>query len=401
MKVKKLALILLFCLTNKTIAEAKVFLGIDVLKRAGFAILQGKRVGLITNHTGVDSKGESSIDLLFKAPGVHLTALFCPEHGLRGKAEHGKEIPDAVDQKTGLPIYSLYGNTKRPTEEMLKNLDSLVFDIQDIGVRFYTYITTLAYALEEAAKRNIEFIVLDRPNPITGTIVEGEILSPEIKHFTAYLQVPVRHGMTIGELANWYNRTAALSAKITVIKMEGWKREMWWDETEIKFRPTSPNIRHLRAAMLYPGMGAFEATNLSVGRGTSKPFEMFGAPWIEEKILVERLNFLNLKGFKFKPVRFTPKNDFYQGELCKGVKVMITDRNEARPIDLFVHAAVTLRDLYPDKFLLRWDEIERVTGSKIFQEKLELKQSAEKILFLFQEKAAQFQESRKPYLLYE
>lgn len=384
----------------RPLVYAKVFLGIDLLKKQNFSLLQGKKIGLITNHSGIDREGKSTIDLLFEAPGINLVALFSPEHGIRGTAKDGMKVSDSKDEKTGLPIYSLYGETKRPTEEMLKGLDTILFDIQDVGTRFYTYSTTLAYALEEAAKRDIEFILLDRPNPVTGSIVEGEVLSSEIQHFTAYLKISTRHGMTLGEIANWYNRTSKVNAKLTVVKMEGWKREMWWNETKIKFVPPSPNIRNLRAATLYSGIGGFEATNVSVGRGTKTPFEIFGAPWIDGKILAERLNFLNLAGFEFKPTQFTPENDLYQGELCKGVKVILTDRETARPIDLFVQAGVILRELYPKEFVMRWEEISRVTGSGNFREMLENRYSAETILFFIHEKAARFEQSRKPYLLY-
>lgn len=380
---------------------AKVLLGIDVLKKEKFHLLQGKKIGLITNHTGVDSKGVSTIDLLHQAPGIKLLALFSPEHGIRGKAEDGVKISDSVDEKTKLPIYSLYGKTKRPTDEMLAGLDALVFDIQDIGTRFYTYLTTLAIALEEAAKRNIEFFVLDRPNPITGTIVEGEILEPEIKHFTAYLEIPVRHGMTVGELAHWYNRTSGLNAKLTVIQMQGWKRNMFWNQTGLKFRPTSPNIRNLRAALLYPGIGAFEATNVSVGRGTKMPFEIFGAPWITGTLLAERLNFLSLGGVEFKPIQFIPQTDLYKGMLCEGVKIVIKDRNLVRPVDIFIQAFCALRDVYPGQFKPRWEEIERVTGSKKVRQMLEQNQSAETILFFIHHRSAQFEQERLPYLLYQ
>lgn len=383
--------------------HAKVLLGIDVLHRDNFALLQGKRIGLITNHTGVDSHGKSTIDLLWKAKGkgVNLVALFSPEHGIRGKAGHGQNISDEKDPKTGLPIFSLYGKTKRPTAEMLQGIDALVFDIQDIGTRFYTYTTTLAFALEEAAKKNIEFFVLDRPNPITGSIVEGEILSPNIKHFTAYLQIAVRHGMTVGEIANWYNKTARLNAKLTVVKMEGWNCTMWWDETGLGFRPPSPNIKNLRAAILYPGVGAFEATNVAVGRGTSHPFEKIGAPWIDGEMLAEKLNYFQLSGFEFKPTKFTPKDDLYKGQRCQGVEIVIKDRNEVRPVDLFVQAAMILREVYPKKFEMRWDEIARVTGSDEFKKMLEMNDSAETIIEYFHAKAEQFKESRKPYLLYD
>jgi uncharacterized protein YbbC (DUF1343 family) len=381
-------------------AFAKVLLGIDVLKKQDFSPLKGKRIGLIINHTGTDRKGNSTADGMFLAR-LNLVALFSPEHGIRGSEEHGKNIADGRDAKTGLPVFSLYGATRRPTEEMLKGVDVLVFDVQDIGARFYTYTTTLAYALEEAAKRKIEFVVLDRPNPVTGAIVEGETLSPEVKHFTAYLRIPVRHGLTVGEIANWHNQTAELGAKLTVIKMEGWRRNMWWDDTGIRFTPTSPNIRNLRAAALYSGIGAFEATNVSVGRGTKEPFEVFGAPWINGKVLAEKLNFLGLEGVRFKPLNFTPEDDLYKGESCGGVKISIADRDKIRPVDVFIHSFVILADLYPEKFAARWDEIERVTGSGNLKKMIEMRQSAEAILVLVHEKAREFERARKPFLLYD
>ena len=387
-------------LPNCACAKEKVLLGIDVLQKDGFALLKGKKIGLITNHTGVNSKGESTIDLLYNAPGVKLVSIFAPEHGLRGIEEHGKEITDGKDAKTGLPVYSLYGKTKRPTDEMLKGLDALVFDIQDIGTRFYTYTTTLAYALEEAARHNLEFVVLDRPNPITGAVVEGEPLAPGIDHFTAYLHIPTRHGMTAGEIAGWHNATARLNAKLIVVKMQGWRRDMWWDDTGLAFHPTSPNIQTLNAALLYPAIGAFEATNVSVGRGTKMPFEIFGAPWINADELADKMDFFLLRGLEISPVVFVPADDLYKGEKCGGIKIKIADKNTARPIDLFVYAAVALRELYPDQFVLRWDEVARVTGSDTFKKLLLQNQSAEAILEIFHNKAAKFQEESGEYLLY-
>ncbi len=380
---------------------AKVMLGIDVLEKNKFDLLAGKKIGLITNQTGVDGEGKTTIDVLHHAPNVRLVKLFAPEHGIRGKAEHGKSIYDGVDEKTGLPVISLYGKTQRLTPEMIKGLYAIVFDIQDIGTRFYTYTTTLAYALEEAEKAGIEFIVLDRPNPITGAIVEGDILVPSIKHFTAYLQVPTRHGMTVGEIANWYCKTAGLKVKLRVVKLQGWRRPMWWDETGLKFVPPSPNIRNIAAASLYPGIGCFEATNVSVGRGTGEPFEVFGAPWIENKLLLEKLNFVSTPGFEFKTVSFKPKDDLYKNEKCYGIKIEIKDRAAARPMDLFVQIFKILWDLYPEEFVVRWDEMARMMGSTHFQTVIERGESAETILVQLHDEAKKFEESRKPYLLYK
>ncbi len=384
-----------------SLSTAKVLLGIDVLEKENFQTLKGKRIGLITNHTGRDGSGKSTIDVLHETREVQLVKLFSPEHGIRGKAEHGMKVLDSRDEKTGLPIYSLYGQTKRPTGDMLKELDALVFDIQDIGTRFYTYTTTLAYALEECAKRNIEMIVLDRPNPITGAIVEGEPLDPSIRHFTAYLQVPVRHVMTVGEIANWHNRAGNIGAKLTVVKMEGWKRGLWFDEAGFKFVPTSPNMKTLSAAALYPGIGCFEATNVSVGRGTKKPFEMIGAPWINGAELEDRLSFILIPGVQLKAVKFKPKNDLYQGQSCGGIKITIEDRNALRPYDLFVQTFMILRELYPAQFLGRWEEIARVTGSENFKKMIDFGHSAEAILEIVHRQAADFKEKAGPYLLYE
>lgn len=395
------ALFFSFLWNGSLFASEKVMFGIDVLESQEFLPLQGKRVGLITNHTGLNRKGKRTIDLLFNAKNVKLVSIFSPEHGVKGKAAHGIEISDSRDEKTRVPIYSLYGKQKRLTAEMLEGLDALVFDIQDIGTRFYTYTTTLAYAIEEAEKKNLEIFVLDRPNPITGTVVEGEPLEYGINHFTAYLRVPVRHGFTVGEVAHWYNRTSNLNARLTVIKMEGWKRNLWWDETKLKFARPSPNIRNLTGALLYCGIGALEATNVSVGRGTSTPFELFGAPWMDGILVAERLEFYSLPGFKFKPVRFKPKHDLYKEEECGGVKIIVTDRNTARPFDLFIYIATILRDSYPQAFTMRWEEIERVTGSKRTREMIQSGASAETILFLIHEKAAHFAETNTPYLLYK
>lgn len=385
---------------SETVKKNNVLLGIDVLKNEDFEVLRGKKIGLITNQSGINRRGKSSIDILYQTEKTHLTALFSPEHGIRGEKKHGEIIADAKDGKTGLPVYSLYGTSKRPSPEMLRGLDALIFDLQDVGARFFTYITTLAYAIEEAAKNNIEIYVLDRPNPITGTMVEGEILSSEVSHFTAYLEIPVRHGMTVGEIAKWYNQTSDINAKLTVIEMKGWDRSMWMDETGLNFIAPSPNIRNLKAAILYPGIGGLEATNVSVGRGTKTPFEIFGAPWMDGKLMAEKLNFFNIAGFQFDDVKFTPQDDVYMNQPCHGVKITITDRNAARPVDLFTYLIVILMDLYPNEFIVRWDEMERITGSKEFKQFIEMKQSAEAINIILHDKAKKFEESRKPYLLY-
>src|SRR5205085_4736893 len=285
-------------------AYAEVLNGIDVLERDGFKELQGLRVGLITNHTGRDRAGRQTIDVLREAPGVKLAALFSPEHGIRGQAD--EKVSDTVDEKTRLPIYSLYGETRRPKAEQLKNLDALVYDIQDVGARFYTYISTLGYALEESAKARIPVFVLDRPNPINGVDVEGPVADADKLSFTAYHTIPVRHGMTVGELARLYNDDKKLGADVRVIQMENWRRAMWFDSTNLNWTNPSPNMRSLTEAALYPGIGLLETTNVSVGRGTDTPFEVIGAPWLDGQKLASYLNARRISGVRFIPVRFKP-----------------------------------------------------------------------------------------------
>jgi uncharacterized protein YbbC (DUF1343 family) len=377
-----------------------VLLGIDVLELQGYALLQGKQVGLVTNQTGVDSSGRSTADLLARAPGVKLIALFSPEHGIRGRREAGRPIGDTIDPRLHLPVYSLYGSVQKPTPEMLNAIDVLVFDMQDAGARFYTYLTTMGLAMEAAGQRKIPFMVLDRPNPAGGAVVEGQVLDSHIHHFTAYYQIPVRHGFTAGELAQWYNQTQKLDVTLTVIGLKNWKREMLWEDTGLAFVPPSPNIRNPTAVVLYSGVGMFEATDLSVGRGTERPFEMIGAPWIQGDALARRLNDLKLPGLRFSPVEFTPASDWYAGQLCHGVRIKVVDLELVRPVDLFVQLSCLLRELCPKNFLPRWDEVARVTGSQDFQHLYEANKPASEILDVFHKSAAQFEKDRQPALLY-
>jgi uncharacterized protein YbbC (DUF1343 family) len=378
----------------------RVVLGIDALQARGFDALQGKQIGLITNQTGRNSNGDSTADILAKAPRVKLIALFSPEHGIRGIIEHGQEIGDWVDPQIHVPVYSLYGKVQRPTPEMLNALDAVVFDIQDVGARFYTYLATMGMAMEEAAHRGIEFIVLDRPNPVGGAVVEGPVADPKVKHITAYFSVPVRHGFTAGELAQWYNDTAHLNAKLKVIPMLNWNRKSLWNETGLTFVPPSPNIQTPEQALLYCGIGMFEATNLSVGRGTPFPFLAVGAPWIKGKNLLRRLNAEAIPGVKFRKAEFTPTKELYAGQLCNGVTIHIVNPAILRPVDLFVHIACILRELYPNDFQLRWDEVARVTGTEDFERLYKAKQPDTAILQEFHKSADQFAADREKYLLY-
>ena len=330
---------------------SQVLTGIDVLARDGFKQLRGMRVGLVTNHTGRDRRGRQTIDVLRGAPsesGVRLVALFSPEHGIRGQLDD--KVSDAVDEKTGLPIYSLYGETRRPKAEQLKGLDALVFDIQDIGTRFYTYISTLGYVMEEAAKLKIPVYVLDRPNPINGLAVEGPVADADKLSFTSYHTIPVRHGMTVGELAQLFNAQRKIGCDLRVVRMENWSRAMWLDATNLEWVNPSPNMRSLTQATLYPGVGLLETTNLSVGRGTDTPFELIGAPWLDGQELAAYLNRRNVAGLRFVPVRFTPRASVFKGEECGGVNLVVTNRALLSPVRAGLEVAAALRRLHPNEW---------------------------------------------------
>jgi uncharacterized protein YbbC (DUF1343 family) len=329
--------------------------GVDVLVRDGFKQLRGKRVGLITNHTGRSRDGVATIDLLHQAAGVTLVSLFSPEHGIRGVLD--ADVPAAKDEKTGLPIHSLFykGGTGRPQAGSLDGIDTLVIDLQDIGVRFYTYQLAMGYAMEEAAKRKIAVVVLDRPNPINGWQIEGPLSrlpgageSPNT--FIAYLPMPVRHGMTMGELARLYNEENKINADLTVIALENWRRDYWYDETGLAWINPSPNMRNMNQATLYPGVGAIEYSNVSVGRGTDQPFEQLGAPWIDGPQLAERLNARRLPGIRFYPITFTPQSSKYAKEECHGVFMMVTNRASLQPVRVGIEIASALSSLYGAKY---------------------------------------------------
>jgi uncharacterized protein YbbC (DUF1343 family)/CubicO group peptidase (beta-lactamase class C family) len=376
--------------------QAEVLNGIDVLARDGFKELQGLRVGLITNHTGRDRAGRPTIDLLREAPGVKLTALFSPEHGIRGQSD--EKINDSKDEKTGLPVYSLYGETRRPKPEQLKEVDALVFDIQDVGARFYTYASTMGYAMEEAAKARLPFFVLDRPNPIGGLDVDGPVADADKLSTIAYHQMPVRHGMTVGELARLFNEQRKLGCDLRVIKMENWRRGMWLDATGQTWVNPSPNMRSLTEATLYPGVGLLETTNVSVGRGTDTPFEVVGAPWLDGRKLAAYLNGRGLPGVRFVPVRFTPRASVHREQECGGVNLVVTDRTRFRPVRTGLEMAVALRRLYPNdwkvegygRLLVNEDTLERVRRAD----------EPESIERAWQPALAEFRRARARALLY-
>lgn len=340
-----------------TYRNGQVKTGIDVLEAHGFRELHGDakrpvRVGLVTNQTGIDGRGERTADVLAHAPGVRLTAIFSPEHGIAGKLDT-TEISNSHDEATGVPIYSVYGDSdskRRPTSAELSDIDVIVFDIQDIGVRFYTYESTLGYFLEAAAKAYKEIVLLDRPNPIGGALVQGPVADTGRESFVSYWQTPVRHGMTIGELAKMFNGERAIGAKITVVPMEGWMRGDWFDSTGELWVNPSPNMRNLTEATLYPGIGMIEASNISVGRGTDTPFEMVGAPWVKASELASYLDAREIAGVRFIPVEFTPDSSTYAHEKCGGVQIIITERNMLDAPELGIEVAAALQSLYPNDY---------------------------------------------------
>ncbi len=331
--------------------QAAVQTGLDVLEANGFVELKGRRVGLVTNHTGVSHGGATTIDLLAKAPGVTLVALFSPEHGIRGQLD--EPVESGRDEKTGVPIYSLYGKNRRPTGEMLANIDALVVDLQDIGARFWTYATTMEFVVEEAATHKRQVFVLDRPNPVGGVVVEGPMQDASAVGFTGYMRMPIRHGLTIGELARLFNGERRVGAELTVVAMKNWRRDDWFDETGAMWVSPSPNMRNLTAAMLYPGIGAIEQTNISVGRGTDTPFEQIGAPWIDGAALAAALNSRAIAGVSFYPVAFTPAAGAkLGGERCGGIFIVVTDRDAMRPVRVGVEIASALARMYGQQFKL-------------------------------------------------
>ena len=371
--------------------------GLDVLRAEGFAALRGKRVGLVTNHTGRARDGATAIDLLFAAPEVKLVALFSPEHGIRGVLD--AQVPNEVDDKTKLRIHSLYGEIRRPTAALLDGRDAIVIDLQDIGARFYTYITTTAYVMEQAARRKVAVFVLDRPNPINGWQVEGPALDKESIGFTGYFPaMPIRHGMTLGELARLFNAENKIGADLTVVPMKNWRRDDWFDGTSLPWLNPSPNMRNLNEATLYPGIGAIEGTNVSVGRGTDTPFEHVGAPWIDGVQLADALNARGLPGVRFYPVRFTPVSSKYAKEECQGVFLVVTDRAALRPVRVGLEVASALARLYPSQYQLA--SAARLFGSRDTLARVRTGDDPARIASSWGAAEARWRTLRAKYLLY-
>jgi uncharacterized protein YbbC (DUF1343 family) len=376
--------------------QVTVLTGIDVLEAENFARLAGLRVGLITNQTGLSRSNRSTIDLFRQAPSLRLIKLFSPEHGLFGNLD--RKVDSFVDERTGLMVHSLYGQHRRPTPEMMEGLDVLVFDIQDIGARFYTYISTMGYAMEEAAKSGIRFVVLDRPNPINGLQVEGPILEAQHLSFTGYFPLPIRHGMTVGELALLFNAENNLGVNLEVVTMEGWQRQLWLDQTNLGWVNPSPNIRNLRQATLYTAVGLLESTNVSVGRGTEMPFEILGAPWINAARLARHLNSLKLAGVKMTPIHFTPSSDRYQGKRCNGIKLSVTDRGRFETVRCGLEIARALARMYPRQF--QSDKLVNMVGSEVVVKGIQRAATVQELMKKDEEAFRRFVKMREKYLLY-
>ncbi|MGA2623980.1 MAG: DUF1343 domain-containing protein [Bacteroidota bacterium] len=388
----------------------RVRVGAEVLIEKNLLLLAGKNVGVICNQTSILPGDTHLIDTLLRL-GIHVTTLFSPEHGIRGERPAGERVENETDPKTHLPVYSLFGRTQKPTPGMLKNVDALVFDLQDVGARFYTYASTMANAMAAAAENGKQFIVLDRPNPINGVDIEGPILDTTLRSFIGMFPIPIRHGMTLGELAKmivgeqWLG--TGLHLDLTVIPMGGWKRSMWYDDTELPWLPPSPNMRTITAATVYPGTCLFEATNVSEGRGTERPFEYIGAPWIDGDSLASGLNDLALSGVHFESIRFVPMFDSvaaphpkYGGEMCRGVYVHVTDRSRFHPVEVGLKLLAKIRELYPARVKMRQDSFDRLLGVRIVGETPGQSTFDSTLLTPTNREFRHFEAKRSGYLLY-
>ena len=388
-------------LADSTTAVAQtVRPGVEMLAGHVPEALRGRRVGLVTNHPGVDHAGRSTIDVVASLPGVRLVALFGPEHGIRGTAAAGEKVESGRDARTGLPVHSLYGRTQKPTPEMLAGIEALVFDIQDIGARPYTYVYTMALSMQAAAEQGIPFVVLDRPNPIGGTIVEGIRLDTAFASFVGMYPIPLRHGMTAGELARLFNDRFGIGADLTVVRVEGWRRSAWYDETGMPWTPPSPNIPRLATAVHYPGTVLVEGTNLSEGRGTDHPFEQVGAPWLDAAGVAAALNALALPGVRAGAATFTPRTGTrkYADTTLQAVRLTVTDREAYRPVETTVRLLEIVHRRHPGRLELT-PFLDRLAGTDALRRALE-RGTVDELLASWREDAARFERDRASVLLY-
>ena len=386
-------------------------LGSDNLFKHHLDLIRHKHVGIVTNHSAVMSSGEHLVDALTKVNGVRITALFGPEHGIRGRAPDRKGIGHGVDEVTGIPVYSLFGKTIKPTARMLKDIDVLLFDIQDVGTRFYTYTTTLALTMEAAAERGKTYIVLDRPNPIGGNHAEGPMLEPAHRSFVGWLPMPVVHGLTVGEIASMINGERWLKgsrrARLQIVRMTGWKRSMFYDETNLAWINPSPSIRSLKTALVYPGTCFIEGTNVSEGRGTDHPFEYIGAPWIDGRTLSSYLNSRHLPGVRFRSIHFTPRStrtlttdSKFEGECCHGIQVEIRDRKQFEPVRTGIVLLSALHHLYPEQFVMRARRLDELIGTSSPRRAILKGGDADSIVEGWRDDLQNFELLRRKYLHY-
>lgn len=384
--------------------EPKIKLGVEVLLEDRVELVKDKKVGLITNPTGVTSKLIPTVDKFYEDPDIELVALFGPEHGVRGNVTAGGKVEDFVDQKTGVPVYSLYGSTRRPSPEMLEDVEVLVYDIQDIGSRSYTYIYTMAYAMEAAAEKGIPFVVLDRPNPLGGNLVEGPMLKEEFSSFVGLYPIPYVYGLTCGELAKLFNKEYDINCNLEVVEMEGWQRDMQFDDTNLEWIPTSPHLPHARTAMYYPATGIIgELRTIDIGVGYTLPFELIGAKWINSEELAEELNSRNLEGVYFRPMYYTPYYFAHKKEHLQGVQIHILDFEKFQPVKSQIHILAALKNLYPEQKIFnekRNTMFDKVSGSDKLRKYIKEGKKAEDIIQEWQDKKNQFKKMSRKYYLY-
>ena len=410
LRVQSLVVLLVVGIGGTAAQTARVITGAELLVTSNMDLLTGRRIGLVANHTAVLPDGRHLADALASDPRISLTALFSPEHGIRGDTTGS--ISDGVDTGTGVPIYSLYGSTYKPTKEQLAGIDLLVFDIQDVGARFYTYISTLGHVLSAAGEVGIPVLVLDRPNPIRGVAIAGPIPDDSLLSFVAYAPIPIVYGMTVGELARMYNGEGWLEngvrVALTVIAMEQWSRDQWYDETGLAWISPSPNMISLQTAMVYPGTCLFEGTNISEGRGTERPFEYVGAPWMNSALVIEILEGQKLPGVRFESVQFTPTRRVhpssevkYEGQGCNGIFVEVSDRSAYEPVSIGITLLWAVRAVHPDRFAWRTGWIDRLTGTPAVREGIESGAKPTTIIERWRGPLKEFERLRERYLLYK
>lgn len=403
-------LITIFCHTVAVSQPAQVKVGAEVLLEKHLSLLIDQKVGVICNQASVLSNGTHLVDALFDS-GVNIVALFSPEHGIRGDLQEGQKFDSRIDEKTGLMVYSLYGKNLKPTSEMLEGLDVLLFDLQDVGARFYTFSITMSFSMQAAAENAKKFIVLDRPNPINGIVVEGTLLNTSLKSGVGILPIPIRHGLTLGEMAKmvvgekWLDNISDLN--LQVIPMEGWKREMYFDETNLSWIPPSPNMKSVSTSIVYPGSCLIEGTNISEGRGTNKPFEFIGAPWIDAKRLSKKLNSLKLPGIDFQPITFIPKSDTilksnpkHEGLSCGGVFLKIYDRKKYQSVITGMKIIQAILEMYPDSVKINTGFFDKLVGSSKFRKALQGGKTHKYFQNSYKEGLKDYNQKRQKYIIY-